>query len=77
MEKCIICGKTDMKTEKFCKLCSYIMGAMYANYDVKQQMGLFSHVIGLKIVQNIADKSYETLRAHYESQAKKEEGTLN
>jgi len=77
MKKCIICGRTDMKTDSFCTLCSYIIGASHLKYDMKQLMALYSHIVGAKIIQDITNATYSALKNQYEAKKAKNEGRLN
>jgi hypothetical protein len=76
-KKCTICGRTDMKTDNFCKLCHTMVAAMYSKYTTKQIMAMYSHVLGLKVVQEITDITYDTLKSQYEAEKLKEGGRLN
>lgn len=76
-KKCVICSKTDMKSENFCELCSILIAALYSQYTTKQLMTMYSHVLGLKVVQEITDITYNTLKDQYEAEKLKEEGKLN
>jgi len=76
-KKCTICGRTDMKRENFCELCSTIIAALYSQYTTSQLMKMYSHVLGLKIMQEITDITYDTLKSQYESEKLKESGKLN
>ena len=76
-KKCTICGKTDVKKGNFCELCSMIIAALYSQYTTSQLMKMYSHVLGLKIMQEITDITYDTLKSQYESEKLKEKGKLN
>ena len=76
-KKCTICGRTDMKTDNFCKLCHAMVAALYSKYTIKQIMAMYSHVLGLKVVQEITDITYNTLKSQYEAEKLKEGGRLN
>jgi hypothetical protein len=76
-KKCIICGRTDMKTDNFCDLCQMVMSTLYSKYTTKQIMAMYSHVLGLKIVQEITDITYDTLKSQYEAEKLKKGGRLN
>jgi len=65
MNNCIICGKPK-KTESFCGLCSSIIGACYKSYSIPQLMALYSHILGVKVVQEITDSTYDALKEDYE-----------
>ena len=75
--KCTICGKTDMKRENFCNLCSTLIAALYSQYSTSQLMAMYSHVLGIKVVQEITDITYNTLKDQYEAEKVKEKGKLN
>ena len=75
--KCTICGKTDMKRENFCNLCSTLIAALYSQYSTSQLMAMYSHVLGIKVVQEITDITYNTLKDQYEAEKLKEKGKLN
>lgn len=68
MNNCIICGK-KLKTESFCELCEAIISTCYYEYTLKQQMALFSHVLGAKVIQEITDSTFDALKADYEKEA--------
>ena len=76
-KKCTICGKSGTKKDNFCELCGTIMSALYAQYTTSQLMAMYSHVLGIKLVQNITDITYDTLKSQYESEKLKEKGKLN
>ncbi len=76
-KKCAICGRTDMKTENFCDTCHAISLVLYNRYNTQQLIGLYSHVLWLKVVQEITNITYTTLKSKYEAEKLKEEGKLN
>jgi hypothetical protein len=76
-KKCTICGRTDMKTDNFCNLCQTITATLYSEYTTTQLMAMYSHVLGLKVIQEITDITYNTLKSQYEAEKLKEEGLLN
>jgi hypothetical protein len=54
-----------------------MVAAMYSKYTTKQIMAMYSHVLGLKVVQEITDITYDTLKSQYEAEKLKEGGRLN
>lgn len=76
-KKCTICGNKELKTENFCEMCSMMIGALNTKYTVKQIMLMYSHVLGAKIVQEIAENTFSTLKDQYIAERLKEKGGLN
>lgn len=76
-KKCTICGRTDVKTDNFCNLCQTITAALYSKYTTTQLMAMYSHILGLKVIQEITDITYNTLKSQYEAEKLKEGGRLN
>ena len=76
-KKCNICEKSGIKKDNFCELCDTIIAATYAQYTTSQLMKMYSHVLGLKLIQEITDITYDTLKSQYESEKLKEKGKLN
>jgi hypothetical protein len=54
-----------------------MVAAMYSKYTTKQIMSMYSHVLGLKVIQEITDITYDTLKSQYEAEKLKEGGKLN
>lgn len=67
MNKCIICGKPK-KTDSFCETCANIIAVCYTGYKPKQLMALYSHILGVKVIQEITDSTYNALKTNYETQ---------
>lgn len=76
-KKCTICGNPNERTEDFCVGCSTLISTLYHKYTRLQLMNMYAHVLGIKIIQDITDFTYDKLKKQYETEKAKEEVDLD
>ncbi len=64
MPKCTLCGK-EIDEGNQCKKCNELTHALYKEFDGSQLCKLFSHLIGLKMIDELVLKMEEKIHTAY------------
>ena len=64
---CYICGK-EVQSDNLCEACLIVLKALYSGYTTEQLMRMFSHVLGVKIVEDITDRVKQDFETAYWSE---------
>ena len=66
-KECYICGK-ETQSDNLCEGCLVVLKALYSGYTTAQLMRMFSHVLGVKVVEDITDRVKQDFETAYWSE---------